>query len=268
MKSRFQRNFACIAAVVLAAPMIMEAPAARASSVSSVYDMNRMLSEPHPWANQMGTRWQPAAPPPVAQSAPPPRAIPASSRQGAPSSSPSSGTKTEKAPATMKSSKRKGNPLGGILSEVRIGALAHDQGPFSSNKESGVDTNLELLFVSPKFLDIIWSPRPHVGLNANSSGDTSQVYLGLSYEWEFWGGWFAGFSLGGAYHNGETDQNSGKLDKKELGCPVLFRESIEAGYRFAGVHSLSAYMDHISNAKICDTNEGLENVGLRYGYRF
>ena len=25
---------------------------------------------------------------------------------------------------------------------------------------------------------------------------------------------------------------------------------------------------HLSNAKFCDTNEGLENVGVRYGYRF
>ena len=28
------------------------------------------------------------------------------------------------------------------------------------------------------------------------------------------------------------------------------------------------HFDHISNAKLCSTNEGLETFGIRYGYRF
>jgi hypothetical protein len=35
---------------------------ANAQSISTVYDMTRMLNEPHPLASQMGTRWQPAVP--------------------------------------------------------------------------------------------------------------------------------------------------------------------------------------------------------------
>ena len=233
--------------------------------------MNAFLAEPHPLAGQMGTRWQPARPAvqpimpqlkvdtgtPVPAYRPPqvvPRQVPAAVRP---------------APSPTTADRESGRePLGGFLSEIKVGALVHDQGPFSRNKESGVDTNLELLFASPKFLDVIWSLRPHIGANINSSGDTSQIYLGLRYEWGFWGGAFAGFSFGGAVHDGETDQNSGKDDKMELGCKVLFRGSIEAGYRFAGHHSLSLFLDHISNAKLCDTNEGLENVGIRYGYMF
>ncbi len=157
-------------------------------------------------------------------------------------------------------------PLWGVISEIRGGVLMHDEGPFSHRKEEGYDVNLEFLFVSPKFLEIIWSPRPHIGFDANTSSDTSQVYAGLSYEWEFWGGVFAGFSLGGAVHNGKT--SGSHTDRKDLGCPVLFRESIEIGYRFAGTHSVSLMLDHISNAKLCDSNEGLENFGVRYGYRF
>jgi lipid A 3-O-deacylase len=152
------------------------------------------------------------------------------------------------------------------MSEIRIGALVHDIGPFSSNEEDGFDGNIEVLFVSPGFLDIIWAPRPHLGLSVNSVGDTSQVYAGLSWEWSFWGHWFAGFSLGGSVHDGKFVTN--RIDRKELGCRVLFRESIEVGYRFGGKHAISGFLDHISNANICDKNEGLETTGIRYGYMF
>jgi lipid A 3-O-deacylase len=159
-----------------------------------------------------------------------------------------------------------GNGFKSIVSEIRVGALVHDEGPFSRNEEDGFDLNLEVLFVSPKFLDIIWAPRPHLGANINSDNDTSQVYMGLSWEWSFWGGWFAGFSLGGSVHDGKLETL--RTDRKELGCRVLFRESIDVGYRFGGRHGISGFLDHISNANLCDRNEGLENYGIRYGYKF
>jgi len=189
----------------------------------------------------------PAAPPPARTAQRPPAADRSTARVGAPPARPGPGGK-------------------GWLSEVRVGALAHDEGPFSHKKESGIDANVELLFNSPDFLKIIWSPRPHIGGNVNSSGDTSQGYVGLSWEWEFWRFMFGGFSLGGAVHTGET--TNAPLDRKELGCRVLFRESVELGVRFAERHSVSAFLDHISNAKLCSTNEGLENLGVRYGYKF
>ena len=160
----------------------------------------------------------------------------------------------------------RGNPLGGILAEVSIGALLHDEGPFSNSKEDGYDGHIEIRFKSPEFLDIIWSPEPHIGANINSAGDTSQVFLGLSYEWNLWKGLFAGISVGGAYHDGETD--SGAVDKKDLGCHLLFRESLTLGWQLTEHHKIAAVFDHISNANICDYNEGLENIGLRYSYRF
>lgn len=157
---------------------------------------------------------------------------------------------------------------GGWLSEIRLGFLRHDEGPFSHRKESGWDGNLEVLFVSPSWLSSIWSPRPHLGFSINSDpGDnTNQIYAGLSWEWQFWGGMLAGFSLGGAVHDGEDSTND--PNRKELGCPVLFRESVEVGYRFADRHAVTLFLDHISNASICDHNEGLESFGVRYGYKF
>ncbi|MDA1022865.1 MAG: acyloxyacyl hydrolase [Proteobacteria bacterium] len=265
------------------------AESAVAASASSIYDMDRMLSEPHPLAHQYGTRWRPAAvqPAPRPFAAPvmapnlgvdsgngkvgaqmpvvTPMAVPA--RQAQPRAATRATTRAT-TPTRTRPNAASAKKQNGFVSEIKLGVLAHDQGPFSSNKEEGVDTNVEVRFVSPDILKAIWSPRPHIGFNANSSGSTSSVFIGLTYEWDFWKNMFAGFSLGGAVHNGETDQGTAELDEKELGCRVLFRESIEVGYRINKHHSLSGFLDHISNAKLCDTNEGVENAGIRYGYRF
>jgi lipid A 3-O-deacylase len=183
---------------------------------------------------------------------------------------PSSRQRSEGAPASWQLSAAPAagpeEPTAKILSEVRFGLMVHDIGPFSRNEEGGLNGNLELLFVSPDFLDIVWSPRPHAGFSINSEGNTSQVYAGLSWEWSFWGDFFAGFSLGGSVNNGKTEHT--RLDRKELGCHLLFRESVEVGYRFGGRHAISGMLDHISNANICDKNEGIDTFGIRYGYSF
>ncbi|MEQ8710427.1 MAG: acyloxyacyl hydrolase [Rhodospirillales bacterium] len=153
-----------------------------------------------------------------------------------------------------------------IVSEIRLGAFLHDTGPFGSSKESGIDGNFEVLFQSPAFLEYIWSPRPHLGVTVNSEGDTSQAYFGLTYEWDIWKGTFGGFSWGGAVHDGKI--RTLETDRKELGCRLLFRESFFLGYRFNEHHNVQLHLDHISNAKLCDTNEGLDNFGIRYGYLF
>ncbi len=62
MKSTGVLRFAVFA--VFAATILAAAPVP-AASVSSIYDMDRMLSEPHPLASQYGTRWRPAAVVPV-----------------------------------------------------------------------------------------------------------------------------------------------------------------------------------------------------------
>lgn len=238
---------------------------AMAEPSTLLYDMDRFLGEPYPLAPQ-------AAPAPPPQPAAPPRSKPA------PAPKPKPVTEKRKRrrlpelalePAPRRAPPPdEGRGVGGVLSEIRVGLLAHDQGPFSSNKEDGPDVNLEFLFVSPDLLDVIGSPRPHIGFTGNTAGDTSQAYLGLTWEWEFWRRAFAEFSLGGAVHDGELTTNMVGRTKKELGCRVLLRESVAIGYKFAGPHSVMAHLDHMSNVGICVENEGLENVGVRYGYRF
>ena len=159
-----------------------------------------------------------------------------------------------------------GDGLGGFLSEVRIGAMAHDVGVFGRSKEDGVDVNAELLFVSPDFLEVVFSPRPHIGVTVSTEGGTSQVYAGLAWDWTFWDPFFVEATLAIAVHDGKISSQA--PDEKSLGCRALFRESVSVGARFLEHHSVSVMFTHMSNANLCDNNEGLDAFGVRYGYEF
>ena len=281
---------------LIAVSMVMSLvvmPSARAGSVSTGYDIRLLMGKMHPFAAAPAKRWdQPNYAPPATRATPAYQAPAYRSPASAPAVRPVAMPVAQPQPAApvpaaaastaMPSTKTgplwpggsewgarassRGKPLGGILAEVSIGALMHDEGPFSNSKEEGYDGHIELRFASPKFLELIWSPEPHIGANINSKGDTSQVFAGLSYEYLLWKGLFVGLSVGGAYHDGETDSH--RIDKKDLGCHLLFRESLTIGWQLTEHHKIAGIFDHISNAKICDHNEGLENVGVRYSYRF
>ena len=162
---------------------------------------------------------------------------------------------------------------GQIIDEVKLGALGHDVGFLGDNIEHGPDVNAEVLFVSPDFLSIIGSPRPHIGGDINTAGETSDAYFGLT-----WGVSliqnllrpgdyiFANGSLGGAYQDGFID--NAPIGRKRLGSPVLFRESAELGYQITPMVSVSAILDHISNANLAQHNAGITSAGGRVGFKF
>ncbi len=161
-----------------------------------------------------------------------------------------------------------------IFDELKVGVLAHDVGIFGHHKESGGDVNLELLFTSPDFLRILGSPRPHIGTDVNSDGNTSQFYAGLTWHLTLLPGVMAKSdalyveaSLGGAIHNGEAEGPSNSNEKR-LGSVALFRESLELGWKFTDFQTFGIYMDHISNAGLATHNEGLTSLGLRMGFKF
>ena len=161
-----------------------------------------------------------------------------------------------------------------ILDELKLGVLDHDISIFGHHKETGGDVNLELLFTSPDFLRIIGSPRPHIGTDVNSDGNTSQFYVGFTWHLTLLPGLVARSdslyvegSLGGATHNGEAN---GPLNtnEKRLGSQVLFRESAELGWKFTDFQTIGVFLDHISNADLATHNEGLTNLGARMGFKF
>ena len=160
-----------------------------------------------------------------------------------------------------------------LVDEVKIGGLAHDITFFSRHVESGADVNLEMLFTAPDILSIIGSPRPHIGGSVNTNGNTSDGYFGLT-----WGimliqnmfgagdGIYVNGSLGGAIHDGYVD--NAPPNRKHLGSRILFRESAELGYQITAQISVSAILDHISNANLGSHNAGITSAGARLGVKF
>ena len=155
----------------------------------------------------------------------------------------------------------------GVLHELKFGVLAHDVGDLWSgfNEEDGVDINFEASFTPS--LDLGFATlRPAVGASINTEGDTSKLYADLRLEHDFTFGLFLAAGVGAAIHDGKLeDRHRGR---KALGSRVLFHIPAELGYRIDGHHSLPVYFDHVSNAFLADENEGMDTLGLRYGYRF
>lgn len=159
------------------------------------------------------------------------------------------------------------------IDEVRVGLLAHDVGIGGHDKESGEDFNLEVLFPTPRLLVALGQPRPHIGASINTNRDTDQYYFGLTWTltvieglFRPQDGLFVALSLGGAAHNGRLGESD--PDRKALGSRLLFRESVEIGYRLDRWISVSVMLDHVSNARLADHNEGLTSIGGRLGFRF
>ena len=163
-----------------------------------------------------------------------------------------------------------------LVDEVKIGALAHDVGFLGHHVESGADVNLEMLFASPDFLRVIGSPRPHIGADVNTAGNTSVGYFGLTWGVTLVDGVFGpgdavfvNGSLGGAIHDGSP--LTGAIQppgRKLLGSRILFRESAELGYQINPTVSISAILDHISNANLAPRNAGITSAGARLGFKF
>ena len=160
-----------------------------------------------------------------------------------------------------------------VVDKFKTGLLAHDVGLFDHHVEAGADVNFEMLFNSPEVLSVIGSPRPHLGGSVNTAGNTDQGYFGLT-----WGimltpnlfgsgnGLFANGSLGGAIQDSYT--NSAPTGRKRLGSTALFRESRELGYPLTPTVSMSAFLDHMSNADLARHNAGLTDAGARLGFKF
>lgn len=159
-------------------------------------------------------------------------------------------------------------PDPGIFYGLRLGLLVHDVGGLWScaRAEGGVDVNAEIVFKKPSFM--LWEGMvlPNLGVSINSQGDTSKVYAGVVWEFLFGNGFFFNIGTGLAVHNGQLESDDD--NKKELGSRVLFREPIEFGFTFCEKHRLSIMFDHISNAYLARPNEGLDTLGVRYGFQF
>lgn len=170
-------------------------------------------------------------------------------------------------------------PAGAIASpfdEIRLGVYQHDTGLVGTQKEHGIDTQLEILTRPLIPLRLIGAPRIAIGGVVNSAGYTDQIFAGLDAQWNFVHNVFgAGDSLyvegflGGCWHDGKTDVigTPEEQDWKSHGGHFLFRTGVDFGYRFSPRWALGVSFYHISNASLAKPNEGMNDIGLRLGMR-
>jgi hypothetical protein len=153
----------------------------------------------------------------------------------------------------------------GSLSEIRAGISKHDA---KSKHEDGFDINTDIYFKSPDnaFFKAIFSPRPLVGISIHSEGITHQLYTGLTWNIDLSKELFITLGLGGGVHTGELESND--PDKLRLGSRALFRYSGSLGFRLNEFWNISVYYDHMSNASLADSNNGLDKIGVQLGYNF
>lgn len=159
-------------------------------------------------------------------------------------------------------------PAGSLFSEIKAGVLAHDVPDLWSGfqlESDAPDINIEVIF-APSIALLGGRLSPALGASINTGGDTSHIYLDARWQIEGPSGLFFATGIGAAVHDGETDPVV--VDKKALGSRVLFHIPFEVGLRFDQHNSLSIYFEHISNGYTQDFNEGLDRIGVRYGYRF
>ncbi len=156
----------------------------------------------------------------------------------------------------------------GLIRELKIGGLYHDAPHLWSGfqlEPASADINIEVLF--GPHVQLLWGTlRPALGTSINTRGGTSKGYLDARWEVEAASGIFFALGVGVAVHDGTVGPTNPNL--KALGSRVLFHFPAELGWRWDGHNSLSIYFEHISNGYTQDHNEGLDSIGLRYGYRF
>ena len=159
---------------------------------------------------------------------------------------------------------------GDVLYALKLGALAHDVPDLWSGfqvEHDAVDINVEAQFAAAWALP--WGAiRPVIGGTINTRGDTSHAYIDARWQGDCPSGLFFGLGLGAAVHDGEIGGAGSDPDKKWLGSRVLFHIPVEVGYHLDEHNDLSVYFEHTSNAYTEKYNEGLDRIGLRYGYRF
>jgi lipid A 3-O-deacylase len=168
------------------------------------------------------------------------------------------------------------NAREGLIDEIRFGLYQHDTGLIGTQKEHGVDSELEILSHPLTSLSLIGSPRIVIGGVVNSAGQTDQAYIGLDAQWDFVHGvinpgdsFFVEGNVGGSWNDGKTDVVGTTLEQrwKSHGSHFLIRSGVDFGYKLNSVWSVAISFNHISNAGLASKNEGMNDLGLRVGMK-
>jgi len=146
------------------------------------------------------------------------------------------------------------------------GVGASNAGLFTSGDVDGALINAE---VRAPALDAPWwlfSPRPTLGVDiATEDKLISDAYAGLTFTFLKYGDLSLEGQLGGSIHDAKLKNDPSGRD---LGCHALFHLGLDVDWRMTENWSAQLYASHMSNADLCDDNNGYESAGLRVGYHF
>jgi len=155
--------------------------------------------------------------------------------------------------------------------ELRIGVLQHDTEIGQQRTEPGTDINLEWVgpvYSLPPAMQLYpgFGLHPEVGYSGNFGGArTEEIYAAMGFDLLPGKSWELRVSLGLAAHNGQLDRDD--KNRLALGQRVLLYASFEAGYWWHD-NGLFVFFQHSSNGPMGGPNDGINNLGVRYGYRF
>jgi lipid A 3-O-deacylase len=168
------------------------------------------------------------------------------------------------------------------VDEIHVGVMAHNicvTDCKNANKEDGVNVEFQVSFDAPGWLDWAGSPQPYAIASLNTAGDTSYAGVGLEWRWDFADGWALEPGFGYIVHNGELDNpfpngspESAAFAEEHvlLGSEDLFRTSLALTRDLPGPWEVQVLFEHMSHGQILGEgrNQGLDEIGVRLGYRF
>ncbi|MCI5047696.1 MAG: acyloxyacyl hydrolase [Aquisalinus sp.] len=168
------------------------------------------------------------------------------------------------------------------IEEFRIGIAKHDVELTGDDpRESGVNIQPQIVFTSPDFLSFIASPNPYLIASINSDGETNFAGGGLLYKRDFGQtDWFWELDGGLVYQDGRTDLPppiEAAERERILATEITFGSELQfhfvagVGKAVSDKWDIQAYFEHLSHGQILgdtEKNEGVENVGLKFGRRF
>jgi lipid A 3-O-deacylase len=155
-----------------------------------------------------------------------------------------------------------------IIHEIKFGVLLHDAPHLLSGfrrETASADINVEAQ-LKPSYFFLGGTIRPALGGTVSTDGQTSHMYADARWTFVQPGGMFFSVGIGAAIHDGMWSNRD--PHSKALGSMALFHVPVEIGYQIDAVNSVSIYFEHISNGSFQIYNEGLDRLGVRYGYKY
>lgn len=169
-----------------------------------------------------------------------------------------------------------------IIEEFRIGFAKHDvELTGDEPRESGVNIQPQIVFTSPDLFRFIWSPNPYLIASINTDGETNFAGGGLLYKRNFFDTrWFWELDGGIVYQDGRVDlpppieaEERMRILASEItfGSELQFHFVSGIGREVSDKWDVQFYFEHLSHGQIfgeTEKNEGVENIGIKFGRRF